>query len=73
MIKKLIACAAFAGSMVIGVPAAHANGIAQCYMQYDAAMALCSYIDEDGGMSNCSQVASVNLSNCLSALAVINE
>lgn len=73
MIKKLIVAAGFAGSMLIGVPAASANSPAICMAQYEATMAHCSYIDEDGVGTNCSQAASIAFQQCLERLVTIHE
>ena len=73
MIKKLIVAAGFAGSMLIGVPAASANSPAMCMAQYDATMATCSYIDDEGAATTCSQAASIAFNQCLQSLAVIHE
>lgn len=74
MIKKLSATTAFAVSMLVGVPAAHATGSpAMCYAEYNANMSHCSLIGEGGSSTPCSQYASIVLSNCLQSLITVES
>lgn len=69
MIKKLIVAAGFAGSMLVGVPAASANSPAMCANQYDADLAACFY----NVSSPCGQRATIAYQFCLESLVVIHE
>ncbi|MBN9467030.1 hypothetical protein [Brevundimonas sp.] len=63
MVKKLIAVAAFSGSMLIGVPAANANpGL--CVQHYNLAIAACAAEGEGFG-SPCEISATMALQDCL--------
>lgn len=69
MIKKLIVAAAFAGSMLIGVPVANASPF-QCAAERDAAVAKCA--SENKG-APCYLQAQLNYQECLQALADIKS
>lgn len=67
MIKKLAVAAAFAASMMVGVPTASANSPLICMSEYEADLAGC------GQNSTCSQYANIKFQQCLEKLAVILE
>ena len=64
MIKKLIVAGTFAGSILVGVPAANANSPAICLHQYNSAMALCG----ESITSSCAQYANITYNQCLQKL-----
>ncbi|MNT77319.1 hypothetical protein D3C72_2164200 [compost metagenome] len=67
MIKKLMIASAFAGSMLVTVPAAASGSPAMCFFAYDIATANC------GEDTRCAQNATIALNNCLQALQEIKD
>jgi hypothetical protein len=67
MIKKLMVATAFAGSMLVSVPAAASGSPAMCFFEYDLATARC------GEDSRCAKNAGIALNNCLQALQEIKD
>jgi hypothetical protein len=71
MIKKLIVAATFAGSTLVGVPAAQANSPAYCMQQYDAALVACGA--GYGSTTPCAQRANIAFNRCLESLVTVND
>ncbi|WP_449253505.1 hypothetical protein [Brevundimonas naejangsanensis] len=67
--KKLIIAASFAGSMLVGVPAANASPL-ECMRQYDSAVAACAAAGQGYG-SPCETKAAIEMVDCMKRLALI--
>lgn len=73
MIKKLAVVATYAGTMLMGMPAAASGSPAMCFAQYNADMTHCSEMDPEGGMPGCAQFAVISLQNCLQSLVTVEQ
>lgn len=64
VLKKIVAAVAFAGSTLVGIPAANANP-SMCQQQYEANMESCGIIEDGGALTACWRSADAAFQECL--------